>query len=337
MDYSELRKAARERLKGYCRVCRRCDGRVCAGEVPGMGGAGTGHGFTANVEALAGWRFNMRTLHGVTAPKTSARLFGLDLSMPILAAPMTGSTYNFGAPMSEAAFIEAIVDGCLRAGTVGLTGDGADPTRFDSGLSALPRHGGRGGAIVKPRDHAAVLDRLARAEAAGAAFTGMDIDGAGLVTMALKGQPVGPKTGDELAAIIRATRLPFLVKGVMTVEDAETAIRAGAAGIVVSNHGGRILDHTPGAPRSCPRSRPWPGPDRDPGRRRGAHGRGRAQAPGPGRGRGAGRPALIVGAVGGGAEGVELLLNRMRGELVAAMILTGTADVAAVDPGIVRR
>jgi hypothetical protein len=65
MEYSELRKAARERLKGYCRVCRRCDGRACAGEVPGMGGAGTGRGFTANVEALAGWRFNMRTLHGV--------------------------------------------------------------------------------------------------------------------------------------------------------------------------------------------------------------------------------------------------------------------------------
>lgn len=338
MDYSELRKAARERLKGYCRVCRRCDGRACAGEVPGMGGAGTGQGFTANVTALAGWRFNMRTLHGVTGPKTSLRLFGLDLSMPILAAPMTGSTYNFGAPMSEAEFIEAIVDGCLRAGTVGLTGDGADPTMFDSGLSALSRHGGRGGAIVKPRDHAAVLDRLARAEAAGAAFTGMDVDGAGLVTMALKGQPVGPKTRDELAAIIKATRLPFLVKGVMTVEDAEAAIDAGAAGIVVSNHGGRILDHTPGAAEVLPEIAAL------------ARGRTAILADGGVRTGGdalkllalgadavlLGRP-LIVGAVGGGAEGVELLLNRMRGELVAAMILTGTADVAAVDPGIVRR
>ncbi len=338
MDKKELRAAARERLKGYCRVCRRCDGRGCAGEVPGMGGAGTGHGFTANIEALAAWRFNLRTIHHVAQPKPAMSQFGLHLSMPILGAPMTGSTYNFGAPMTEGDFIEAIVDGCLRAGTVGLSGDGADPTMFDSGLVALSRHGGRGGAIIKPREHGEVLARLARAEAAHAAFVGMDIDGAGLVTMALKGQPVGPKTRDELAAIVSATQLPFLVKGVMTVEDALAAAEAGAAGIVVSNHGGRILDHTPGAAEVLPEIA--------------AAVRGRAVILADGGVRtgadvlkllalGAqavlvGRP-LIVGAVGGGAEGVQFLLDAMRAELTAAMILTGTADVSHVDPAILRR
>jgi hypothetical protein len=34
----EIRQTARERMKGYCRVCPVCDGRACAGEVPGMGG-----------------------------------------------------------------------------------------------------------------------------------------------------------------------------------------------------------------------------------------------------------------------------------------------------------
>jgi len=338
MDKKELRTAARERLKGYCRVCRRCDGRACAGEVPGMGGAGTGHGFTANLEALAAWRFNMRTVHHVTQPTTAVRLFGLDLAMPILGAPMTGSTYNFGAPLTEGDFIEAIVDGCLRAGTVGLSGDGADPAMFDSGLAALSRHGGQGGAIIKPREHGEVLARLAKAEAVHAAFVGMDIDGAGLVTMALKGQPVGPKTRDELAAVISSTKLPFLVKGVMTVEDALAAVEAGAAGIVVSNHGGRILDHTPGAAEVLPEIA--------------AAVRGRAVILADGGVRtgadvlkllalGAqavlvGRP-LVVGAVGGGAEGVALLLDAMRAELAAAMILTGTADVSHVDPAILRR
>ncbi|QLA17249.1 alpha-hydroxy-acid oxidizing protein [Desulfolutivibrio sulfoxidireducens] len=338
MELGELRKAARERLRGYCRVCRRCDGRACAGEVPGMGGVGTGQGFSANIAALAAWRFNMRVIHGVASPNTAVRLFGLDLSMPVLAAPMTGTTYNFGAPMPEAEFIEALADGCLRAGTVALSGDGADPAMYDSGLAALARHGGRGGAIIKPREHAAVLERISKAEAAGVALTGMDIDGAGLLTMALKGQPVGPKTREELGAIIAATRLPFLVKGIMTVEDAEAAVYAGAAGIVVSNHGGRILDHTPGAAEVLPEIA--------------ARVRGRTTILADGGVRtggdvlkllalGAdavlvGRP-LIVGVVGGGAEGVELLLNKMRGELAAAMILTGTADVTDVDPGIVRR
>ncbi|RYD05600.1 hypothetical protein N752_08500 [Desulforamulus aquiferis] len=72
----------------------------------------------------------------------------------------------------------------------------------------------------------------------------MDIDGAGLVTMALKGQPVGPKTFEELKEIVQATKLPFILKGIMTVDEAELAVSAGVKAIVVSNHGGRILDCT---------------------------------------------------------------------------------------------
>ena len=34
----EIRAAARERMKGHCRVCPVCDGKACSGEVPGMGG-----------------------------------------------------------------------------------------------------------------------------------------------------------------------------------------------------------------------------------------------------------------------------------------------------------
>ena len=36
----EIRAAARERMKGHCRVCPVCDGKACSGEVPGMGGLG---------------------------------------------------------------------------------------------------------------------------------------------------------------------------------------------------------------------------------------------------------------------------------------------------------
>lgn len=42
MEMTELRKIAKEKLQGYCLVCPKCDGKVCAGEVPGMGGLGTG-------------------------------------------------------------------------------------------------------------------------------------------------------------------------------------------------------------------------------------------------------------------------------------------------------
>ena len=61
MDAS-IKQLARERMKGHCRVCPQCDGRACAGEVPGMGGLGTGSSFRANVEALANVKLAMRCL-----------------------------------------------------------------------------------------------------------------------------------------------------------------------------------------------------------------------------------------------------------------------------------
>jgi len=55
---AELRVKAKEKLKGYCRVCPVCNGRSCADEVPGMGGVGTGSPFAADLEALSPHRFN---------------------------------------------------------------------------------------------------------------------------------------------------------------------------------------------------------------------------------------------------------------------------------------
>lgn len=335
MDLKTLRQTAKEKLKGFCRVCPVCDGRACAGEVPGMGGTGTGNAFFANLEALKAVRLNLRTLHGVREVDTTLSLFGQDLSMPILAAPMTGTPYNMGGAVSEDAFINAIMQGSVDAGTLGMSGDGADDWMFGSGLSAIKAQGGKGVPFIKPRANDAVLERLRRAEEAGAVAVGMDVDGAGLITMALKGQPVGPKSPGEMREIIGSTKLPFIVKGIMTPDEAKAAVKAGAAAIVVSNHGGRILDHTPGAAEVLPAiAEKVDGKAvilADGGVRTGADvlkllalGANAVLV---------GRP-LAVGACGGGAEGVALLLNKMKSELVQAMLLTGTADVKQVSPDI---
>ena len=49
----------------------------------------------------------------------------------------------------------------------------------------------------------------------------------------------------ELREIIEYVKVPFLIKGIMTVKGAQKALEAGAAGIVVSNHGGRVQDGVP--------------------------------------------------------------------------------------------
>jgi isopentenyl diphosphate isomerase/L-lactate dehydrogenase-like FMN-dependent dehydrogenase len=336
MDIATIRSSAREALKGFCRVCPVCDGRVCAGEVPGMGGTGTGAAFRENLEALRRYRLNLRTLHAVKAVDVSVELFGTTLAMPILAAPMAGTTYNMGGKLSEAAFISAVIGGARDAGTFGMCGDGADAGMYESGLAAISAAGGLGAAILKPRAQDEIVKRLRMAEAAGALAVGMDIDGAGLVTMALKGQPVGPKTPQELAEIIGATSRPFIVKGVMTPDEAMSAAKAGAAAIVVSNHGGRVLDHTPGTAEVLPDiAAKVKGQTKvlvDGGVRSGADvlkmlalGADAVLV---------GRP-LVVGAFGGGAEGVAAILNKLKAELVSAMLLTGTASARGVSPGIV--
>ncbi|MDI6710190.1 MAG: alpha-hydroxy-acid oxidizing protein [Thermoanaerobacterales bacterium] len=338
MDLEAMRKVARERMQGYCRVCPVCDGRVCAGEVPGMGGVGTGAGFKANLEALARLHLNMRTIHDAVDPDTRLTLFGEELATPILAAPITGTPYNMGGALTEREFIGAIVTGSRMAGSLGFTGDGADPAMYDSGLEAVAAEDGRGVPIIKPRAQEAIRQRLARAEEAGARAAGVDIDGAGLVTMALKGQPVGPKTLGELGEVIAATRLPFILKGVMTVDEAELAVEAGAAAIVISNHGGRILDHTPGAADVLPQIVRAVG-DRitvlaDGGVRSGVDAL-KLLALGA-RAVLVGRP-LVIGAFGGGADGVRLILEKMTAELKQAMILTGCRNLAEVGPRVLYR
>lgn len=336
MDLNTIREEARKKLKGYCRVCPVCDGRACSGEVPGMGGTGTGAAFRANLEALNKYRLNLRTLHDAKNPDTTCRLFGLSLKTPVLAAPLTGSSYNMGGALSEREFVGMIISGSKAAGSLGFSGDGADPAMYDSGVEAVAAEKGWGIPIIKPREQEEVIKRIRRAEAAGAVAVGMDVDGAGLVTMALKGQPVGPKNRRELEEIISSTKLPFIVKGIMTVEEAKIAVEAGAAAIVVSNHGGRILDHTPGAAEVLPEIA--------------AAVKGKITIFADGGVRfgvdvlkllalGAdavlvGRP-LVVGAFGGGTEGVKQVIEKLTGELKQAMILTGCASLGDISDGII--
>lgn len=336
MNLQELRDTARQKLGGACRVCPVCNGVACAGKVPGVGGTATGRAFQANVAALADLKFNLRTIHDAKMPTTATRLFGKDLSMPILAAPMTGAAINMGGAISEQQFIQAIVSGSKQAGTLGMTGDTADPACFDAGIEAIKQEAGAGIAFIKPRcSQEEILRRICRAEEAGALAVGVDIDGAGLVTMALHGQPVGPKTKAELKELVISTKLPFILKGIMTLDEAEVALEIGAAAIVVSNHGGRVLDDVPGAAEVLAEiaesMRGNMAVLADGGVRTGmdvlkylALGADAVLT---------GRP-LMHGAFGNGADGVQLILERMAAELKQAMLLTGCSSVEDIDDRI---
>ena len=129
----------------------------------------------------------------------------------------------------------------------------------------------------------------------------------------------------------------MILKGVMTVKDAQLAVQAGAAGIIVSNHGGRVLDHTPGTAEVLPEiAAAVKGKIKifvDGGIRSGVDALKML---------GLGAEAVLVGrpmavaAVGGGQEGVAFLLNQYAEQLRTAMIYAGCASVAEVTPSILR-
>jgi 4-hydroxymandelate oxidase len=334
----EVLKAAREKLYPRCRVCPECDGMACAGEVPGLGGIGSGASFKNNVTALARVHLRMRSLHDGAKPDLATTLFGQKLDVPFMAASLGGTTYNMGGKMSEEDFIASVLGGAAALGSLAWVADGTeDPLEtYRTRLGAIGRHG-RGIGVIKPREQAEILKRMKLVEDAGAVAVAVDVDSAGRAARAAKlGQVIEPKTPRQLRELVRATKLPFIVKGVMTPDEALVALDAGAAAIVVSNHGGRCLDHTPGTAEVLPaiaeKVRGKLAVLADGGVRHGADvlkmlalGADAVLV---------GRP-VVRGAHGGGAEGVQVILEKIRGELTEAMILTGARSPRKVSRDVV--
>ena len=166
----------------------------------------------------------------------------------------------------------------------------------------------------------------------------MDIDAAGLITLRKMGHPVGPKSPKKLAAIVEKVHTAgckFILKGIMTVADAEEAVAAGVDCIVVSNHGGRVMEYAPGTARVLPAiARAVKGQVTimvDGGVRSGADvfkmlALGADLV-------GIGRP-IVWAAIGGGTEGVSKYIAQVKGELVQTMVLTGCKNIAAINEDV---
>lgn len=339
MNIHEIRAKARERVKNRCRVCPVCDGKACAGEVPGMGGIGTGMSFRNNVTALASWRLNMRVLHGANAPDTSMNLWGRRLSLPVLAAPIGSVAVNLGSDMADEEYTDRLMHGCIASGTLACIGDSINYNMYQK---YMDKSRGRGTSVVpfiKPWSKEIVADRIAAAKEAGCDICGMDVDAAGLTLLRNVAKPVAVKTPEELAEIIdfaHKSGMKFIVKGVMTVDEAEAAADSGADAIVVSNHGGRVLDHTPGTAEVLPEIAETVG-DRtivmvDGGIRTGTDVL-KVLALGA-------KAALICRPVavmlhGDEENGVQTFFDNLREELSQAMRLTGCNNLESVDGNVI--
>jgi isopentenyl diphosphate isomerase/L-lactate dehydrogenase-like FMN-dependent dehydrogenase len=142
---------------------------------------------------------------------------------------------------------------------------------------------------------------------------------------------------DTLDWLKTVTSLPILVKGILTAEDALLALERGAAGIIVSNHGGRQLDSAIASIEALPeiveavagRCEIY----LDSGIRRGTDVL-KALALGA-RAVLLGRP-IFWGLAVNGAEGVHHVLELLRAELEQAMVLSGHYSLETIDRSLVK-
>lgn len=331
MDILEIKQRARELTKGSCRVCPVCDGRVCAGEVPGMGGAGTGAAFMNNVKALATVRFNTRLIHSVRNPNMETEVLGFRLALPLIIAPIGGISFNLAGAMDEGEYQREIMAGAMAAGIMAGLPDSAPPEVLETSLAIAREHKGLGIPFIKPWDLEVLSSKIEMCAQAGCKVIGSDFDSIGLITLRKMNRPAYAKDFAELQRIVELAHsrgMRFIVKGVMGLEDALLCMEAQVDGIVVSNHGGRVLDFTPGAAEVLPQiAQSVKGRMAiivDGGVRSGvdilkllALGADCAMI---------GRPFSIA-AIGGRREGVELYIQAYKNQLEQTMVMTGCQDV----------
>ncbi len=220
-----------------------------------------------NREAFLAAEIAPRLLREET-PDPTTRLFGRTIAAPVLVAPVAHQGLFHPLAERATAMATSAVDTILVASTLSTLSLEAIAEAADGGTQWFQLY-------VQP-DRGFTDALVARAEAAGYAALVITVDapvfgvrnveqragfrlpaalapanlcdapadgGDGSLAALLARRP----TWSDVAHIVARTRLPVLLKGILDVEDAARAIDLGAAGVIVSNHGGRVLDLAPAA------------------------------------------------------------------------------------------
>jgi 4-hydroxymandelate oxidase len=326
------------------------------------GGAGDERTLRDNVEAFSRWRLRPRVLVDVDATTTATTVLGTEVSMPLLVAPV--AYQRMAHPDGELGTARA----AAAAGTVMVLSTLATSTPAD--VAAAAPGGTRWFQIYCFRDPGITRALMDQAVEAGYEALVLTVDAPRLgrrerdlrtafeipadVTVpsfaAAAGGPAAGTPADmfalmdptvswrDLEGLASECELPLLVKGVLTEEDARLACEHGAAGVVVSNHGGRQLDGVPATIDALPEVvEAVDGRIEvlvDGGVRRGTDVV-RALALGA-RAVLAGRP-VIWGLAAGGEQGARRVLELLRDEVELALALVGCSSPHAVTRAHVAR
>ncbi|MCF8105145.1 MAG: alpha-hydroxy-acid oxidizing protein [Desulfohalobiaceae bacterium] len=272
--------------------------------------------------------FETRLLDPVD-PSISCSILGTRLSTPLFCSPLSQNEF-----LSEEDLL-LIARGVQQADALMMLGIGSEKL-----LQRTVNQGAKIVKIVKPyQDTELIFKKVSQARECGCVAVGMDIDH---FYGRLRGDRVdrnmafGPKSSTEIRQIIAESKLPFIVKGVLSPIDAEKAFQLGTSAIIVSNHGPSAIDFSVPSTIALPRiSKNFAGKLEifvDSGFKTGndivkalALG---AEAVGF-------ASSMILAYMADGTQGVEVLINLLSAELRRTMAATGCADLKGITGSII--
>ena len=230
------------------------------------GGAGSESTLRANREAFTKWAIRPRPMSGVSEPDLARVLLGIPLEVPILTAPFGGDAL-FGAEGHL-----AVARACAAFGTVSMVPEvgsfsweqvrAAAPAAariaqlhpyesFDHAAKRIQAAGYDALCVTVdcPRTGWRTADKMHRFRPDLRVWSGNKPDDGTPSVNDMFQRGVSARnpawTWDQLAEATGRAGMPWIAKGVLTGEAARAALAAGAAAILVSNHGGRQLDPAP--------------------------------------------------------------------------------------------
>lgn len=261
-------------------------------------------------------------------PSTKLELYGETFDTPVMMSPLSHLSNVHENGMVEMA------KGAYAANAVNWVGMGDEVE-----LEAIVATRARTIKIIKPyADNNDIFHRIEHAERFGVMAVGMDVDhsfGRNGQYDNVFGLQMTSKSLAEIKEFVKATKLPFIIKGVLSEQDAYKCLEAGVQGIVVSHHHGimnyavpplmilpkiaKVIDHKIPIFVDCG---VLSGMDAFKALALGAY------AVSAGR-------VIMEPLRTNGAEGVKNQIEKMTNELAGAMAKTCSPDIRHIDPSVI--
>lgn len=338
MEYAQVLENARKNIGPNCKVCPVCNGLGCGNTMPGPGSKAPGNGANDNYKAWRGIKLNMDTLVENTPVDTSTELFGRHFDFPLMTAPIGSIKMQFNPTDDVSDFNEKCMAACESRGILHAFGNGLEQRIWDNAIASGRSHGNNGIPVFNP-DSVEGIEKLMDLYQGGSLPVAMCIvvDSAGLPHLRKLNGKGGTKTVEELRILKEYAKTPLIIKGIMAADSAQKAVDAGADAIIVSNHGGRVLSDTPGTAEVLPEIV------------EAVKGKTKIMIDGGIRSGLDVFKALAIGAdmclicrpvlisyYGGGQEGIECYLDKIRQELSDTMYMCGARKISDISPKMIR-